>query len=138
MKKSLHYNTKTFLLIYKELNANLIKDFLNAIQIFCIFNIFCEKLYSWGISQNINKAIPVTDWPSEWQTENTSNVNIFNIEIFLLSKVSSRTFILDDIRKTKKMSEWLRDQHVQRGSYPKEDPKNPGRKVGAMSGLGEK
>ena len=33
-------------------------------------------MLSLGTSQNISKAIPVTDWPSERQTENTSNVNI--------------------------------------------------------------
>ena len=65
-------------------------------------NIIWKKLYSWGISQNINKSIPVNDWPSEWQTENTSTVNIFNMEYFSLHKVSSITFILDDIKKTKK------------------------------------
>ena len=29
------------------------------------------------------KVILMTDWQSEWQTENTSNVNIFSIHIFV-------------------------------------------------------
>ena len=48
-----------------------------------IYKISREKLYS-------------------WKAENTSIVNIFKIETFLLPKESSLTFILDDIRQTKK------------------------------------
>ena len=40
--------------------------------------------YSWDIGQNIIKAIPVTYSPNECQTENTPNVNIFNIQIFYI------------------------------------------------------
>ena len=103
-EKSLHYNTKTFLLIYKELNANLIKDFLNAIQIFCIFNIFCEKLYSWGKSQNINKAIPATVWLREWLTEITSNVNIFIIEIFFIAQSKFYALYIEWYKENKKVT----------------------------------
>ena len=48
---------------------------------------FLWKAIFWGISQNINKVTPMTDGPSEWQTENTSNVNIFNIKIFFYRKL---------------------------------------------------
>ena len=51
-------------------------------MIFCILSNFLKKLLSWGISQNMNKVIPTTDWPSEWQTENTSNVNISKYSVF--------------------------------------------------------
>ena len=57
--------------------------------------IFWEKLYSGDINRKINKAIHV-------QTGNTSTVNVFNIKIFLLHKVGSVTFSLDDIRKATK------------------------------------
>ena len=42
----------------------------------------------------------MTDGPREWLTENTWNLNIFNLEIFLSHKVRSKTIILDDVRKT--------------------------------------
>ena len=44
---------------------------------------------------NINKAIPVTDWSSEWKTKNISNVNIFITQ--------SKFFILDDKENKKKL-----------------------------------
>ena len=63
----------------------------------------------------MNKSIPLTDWPSEWQTENASSVEIFYI-VFFPQIVSSITFILNDkykpIWKTKRsasesVSLWL-------------------------------
>ena len=42
-------------------------------------------VYSYGKSKYINKVIIMIDWPSEWQTDNTSNVNILNIEIFFIT-----------------------------------------------------
>ena len=32
----------------------------------------------------LNKFTSVTEWPREWQTENASKVNIFNIKIHFL------------------------------------------------------
>ena len=43
-----------------------------------LYKVFIEKLYS--------------DWLSEWQTENTSKVNIFNKKIFLLHKINNLFF----------------------------------------------
>ena len=48
----------------------------------------------------------MTDWPSEWKSENTTNVDKFNMKILLaLQKVSSITFTLNNIWKTQK-SQW--------------------------------
>ena len=58
------------------------------------------KVYSWVISQNVQKGTPVTDWLNEWQTENASNVNIFSKEtFFVLYKESSIIFISSYIRQ---------------------------------------
>ena len=62
-----------------------------------------------GYKPNINKAILVTEWPIEWQTENTSNMNIFNIEILFISQRNSLTSILNDIwgKYNKKIVDWV-------------------------------
>ena len=66
------------------------------------------KLYSWGISPNLIKVIPVTDWTSEWKTENTSTVHILNIEIFFITQSKFYSLYLDDIKKTKKnVCDWV-------------------------------
>ena len=70
------------------------KDILKAIQRFCILQSLLWKV----ICQYINKAIPETYWPSEWQTENVLNVNI---EIFLIYNVSSMIFNLKYIHNKK-------------------------------------
>ena len=51
------------------------------------YEIFCKKLYSWVISQNVDKDTSVTIWRSEWQTENVSNVNKFTIETFFTTQI---------------------------------------------------
>ena len=35
----------------------------------------------------MDKVIPMTDWPNECQTKNTSNMNIFNTEIFFIKEI---------------------------------------------------
>ena len=73
------------------------------------YKIICGRLYFWDI-KNINKAIPVTDWPSEWQTENTSNLNIFNIEIFFIIQSYYYNLYFGWYNENKKrlwVSEWL-------------------------------
>ena len=62
----------------------------------------------------------MTAWLSKWHTENASNVNIFGIEHFLLDKERSMILILDYIKQTKYVSEWVCDwttdeQHVHKG-----------------------
>ena len=52
-----------------------------------------------GIRQNINKALPVTDWPSEWQIENATNVSI---EIFLITLGKFYSLFFDDIWRNKR------------------------------------
>ena len=47
----------------------------NTQKIFLILSDFRRKAEIWGLSKNIKKAIPLIVWPSEWQTENTPNVN---------------------------------------------------------------
>ena len=77
------------------------------------------KLYSWGIIQNINEAIPVTDWSSEWQTE---NVKIFNIQIICITQSKFYNLYFEWYKENKKtlvsewICEWLRDKHVHRGA----------------------
>ena len=52
-------------------------------NIFCIF--YNVLLYSWFERWNIKKVTSLTDWPSEWQTENASNIKIFNIEKIVIN-----------------------------------------------------
>ena len=59
---------------------------------------FRGKQNSSDISQNVNKGIPVCDRLREEHTENSSNVNIFLIKIFLLHKESAISFNFNDIR----------------------------------------
>ena len=62
----------------------------------------------------------VTDWPSEWQTENSTKVNVFNKEIFFIKEILYRYF--KSYKTNKKMlvtewvSDWLMDKHVHRGT----------------------
>ena len=51
------------------------------------YKIFCEKLISRGISLNMIKVIPMTDWLSEGQTENAINVNIYIKETFFYTRI---------------------------------------------------
>ena len=77
---------------------------------FVFYKIFC-KLYFWSISQNINKVIPVTDWPSEWQMENTPNLKIFNTKFYNLYF----GWFMGEINVSELICEWLRGKHVHRG-----------------------
>ena len=42
-----------------------------------IRHIFCIFMWTAIFSTKIDKVITVTDWPSEWQTENASEVYIY-------------------------------------------------------------
>ena len=122
----------------------MIKEYLDIQNKYSVFNKkFLWKaifLYSYiCISQNENKArivaIPVTYWPSDWQTETTSNVNIFNLEIFLITKSKFYNLYFEWYKGNKgnkktlvsRDSEWivnlcvnlwLRDKRVYRGPSP--------------------
>ena len=56
----------------------------------------------------VGMVTPVTDWRSDLQTENTSNVNVFwHGHIFLFHKESSMTVILKQTKKRHAVSEWV-------------------------------
>ena len=62
----------------------------------------------------VKNVASVTDWPSEWQTEPASKVNVINMEIFLLDKESSITVLFWMIwgkqrNASDRVSEWLSD-----------------------------
>ena len=79
---------------------------------------FVEKLYSRGISQNIIKAISVTDLPSEWQTENTSKVNMLKYSVFLIKfsvkaiflSYQQRCYLWVQAKISTRLYQWLTDR----------------------------
>ena len=65
------------------------------------------------MSKNVKKVIHVTKWVNEWQTQNASDLNIFNI----IEHKKLYNLYLNNIRQTKKrlVSEWQGEEKVHRG-----------------------
>ena len=55
-------------------------DLKSKTNILHYVNFLWKAVCFWGISQNKSKVKPVTDWPSELQTENTSNLTMLILD----------------------------------------------------------
>ena len=75
-----HKNHSLIHKIIEGKNSGKKRFFSSKFKIYMILiYILFENLYTWVTSQNVKTITPVTDWLREWQTKNTSNVNIISI-----------------------------------------------------------